>query len=174
MFQSENVFLIRLQRMLNSVEYFPRQFGLDKPRSVNTCGPTPFPDAEFQQKNKIQRKTLRTISSFFQFLNFPYRLQSGDWWRWQSGREEPPRTPHTWTCRWWWGPRSSGRSSSPCSCTPDKLLRVTHKLSLVKIWVKKSQWGIILADMFYWLTLNYREKINDWMHRDYSYPEQLN
>ena len=68
MFQSENVFLIRLQRMLNSVEYFPRQFGLDKPRSVNTCGPTPFLDAEFQQKIKFKGKHWEPLAPFSNFL----------------------------------------------------------------------------------------------------------
>ena len=38
MFQSENVFLIGLQRTWNTPEYFPRQFALDRPRSVTTLG----------------------------------------------------------------------------------------------------------------------------------------
>ena len=112
----------RITKTSDTAEYFPRQFTLDEPRSVNqgSCLAS-FLTANSHQRNRIQRETLRTISYLFQFLNFPYRLQSVDLCRWQSGTEEPRLTPHTGTSHWWSGPRSSGRSSSRCSCTPATL-----------------------------------------------------
>ena len=69
MFQSENVFLIGLQRTWNTPEYFPRQFALDRPRSVTTVG---WSEQHFQIQlwaRKVGGKPL--IVTFSNFLISP-------------------------------------------------------------------------------------------------------
>ena len=74
MFQSENVFLIGLQRTWNTPEYFPSQFALDRPRSVTSGGwqsRATILNQTLSEKNEIQPGRLGTITTISKtFSNF--------------------------------------------------------------------------------------------------------
>ena len=77
-----------------------------------------FCDVKTSSKPSTVNST-RCMKMIFYASELTHPLQWGHWCGSQSGRAAPPLTPRTWTCRWWWGPHSSTRSSSLWTCIPE-------------------------------------------------------